>query len=137
RDFDTEKRTVKGLAVPYKQTTNVGGYKERFEPGAFSDPTDVKLFYGHSEPIGKVTAGRDTEDGYEIEAVISKTARGDEVYTLLRDGVLNRFSVGFLPIEHRMDEDVVVRTKADLKEVSIVAFPAYEGAQISEVRNET
>lgn len=133
RSFDTETRTIKGLAVPYGQTTDIGGYKERFEPGAM-DADDVKLFYSHSEPIGKVIAGRDTDEGYEIEAVISKTTRGDEVYTLMRDEVLTKFSVGFLPLEHRMEEDVVVRTKVALKEVSVVSFPAYAGAQVSEVR---
>lgn len=134
RSLDTDTRTIKGLAVPYNQTTNVGGYKERFEPGAFGSADDVKLFYGHDEPIGRVVTGRDTDDGYEIEAVISKTARGDEVYTLMRDGVLDRFSVGFLPVEHRTEGDVIVRTKAELKEVSVVAFPAYSGAKVSEVR---
>lgn len=54
----------------------------------------------------------------------------------MRDGVLNTFSVGFLPLEHRMDDNVLVRTKADLKEVSVVAFPAYAGAKVSEVRTE-
>lgn len=134
RSVDTETRTITGLAVPYGQTTNVGGYKERFEKGAFGDARDVKLFYGHSEPIGLVTKGEDTDEGYMIEARISETERGNEVYTLMKDGVLNRFSVGFLPVEHRMEEDVVVRTRADLKEISVVAFPAYEGAKVSEVR---
>lgn len=136
RSVDTDTREITGLAVPYNQTTNVGGYKERFEKGAFGDATDVKLFYGHSEPIGLVTKGEDTDEGYLVTARISKTARGDEVYTLMRDGVLNKFSVGFLAGEHRMEDDVVVRTKAVLKEVSVVAFPAYEGASVSEVREE-
>lgn len=134
RSVNTDTRTITGLAVPYGQETNVGGYKERFEKGAFGTPENVRLFYGHSEPIGLVTEGRDTDEGYVIEARISETERGNEVYTLLKDGVLNRFSVGFMPVEHRMDNDVVVRTKADLKEVSVVAFPAYEGAKVSEVR---
>lgn len=134
RSVDTDTRTITGLAVPYGQVTNIGGYSERFEKGAFGEANDVKLFYGHSEPIGLVTNGADTDEGYLIEARISETERGNEVYTLMKDGVLNRFSVGFLPVEHRMEKDVVVRTKAELKEVSVVAFPAYEGAKVSEVR---
>lgn len=135
RSVDTDTRTIRGLAVPYGQTTNVGGYTERFEPGAFGDPANVRLFYGHSEPIGLVTKSADTDEGFLIEARISETERGNEVYTLLKDGVLNRFSVGFIPVESHKDENgVVVRTKADLKEVSVVAFPAYEGAEINEVR---
>jgi HK97 family phage major capsid protein len=54
----------------------------------------------------------------------------------LRDGVLNKFSVGFIPVENERDSNVVVRTLVDLKEVSVVPFPAYSGANISEVREE-
>ena len=136
---DLEERTVVGLAVPYGQEANIGGaYKERFEPGAIDSVEDVKLFYAHEEPIGKVIDGRDTNDGYEIVAKISATPRGEEVLTLLRDGVLNKFSVGFIPVEDRWENNnsTVVRTKVDLKEVSVVAFPAFTGATINEVRED-
>jgi HK97 family phage prohead protease/HK97 family phage major capsid protein len=134
---DLEERTITGLAVPYGQDANIGGtYMERFVPGAISDVTDVKLFYGHEEPIGKVLTGRDTEAGYEITAKVSDTARGNEVMTLMRDGVLNKFSVGFVPLESERDGSTVTRTKVSLKEVSVVPFPAFAGANITEVRED-
>lgn len=134
---DVEERTITGLAVPYGQEANIGGmYNERFVPGAISDVTDVKLFYGHEEPIGKVLTGRDTEEGYEITAKVSDTARGNEVLTLMRDGVLNKFSVGFVPLESERDGSTVTRTKVSLKEVSVVPFPAFAGANITEVRED-
>jgi HK97 family phage prohead protease len=136
---DTEERTITGLAVPYGQEANIGGqYKERFEAGAIDNVDDVKLFYAHEEPIGKIVSGRDTADGYEITAKVSQTPRGEEVLTLMRDGVLNRFSVGFVPVEERWENNnsTVIRTKVNLKEVSVVAFPAFIGATINEVRND-
>lgn len=134
---DLEERTITGIAVPYGQDANIGGaYMERFVPGAISDVTDVKLFYGHEEPIGKVLTGRDTEAGYEITAKVSDTARGNEVMTLMRDGVLNKFSVGFVPLESERDGQTVTRTKVSLKEVSVVPFPAFAGANITEVRED-
>jgi HK97 family phage prohead protease/HK97 family phage major capsid protein len=136
---DTEERTITGLAVPYGQEANIGGqYKERFEAGAIDNVDDVKLFYAHEEPIGKLISGRDTDGGYEITAKISHTPRGEEVLTLMRDGVLNKFSVGFVPVEDRWEDNnsTVIRTKVSLREVSVVAFPAFSGATISEVRNE-
>lgn len=141
REFDVradlEERTITGLAVPYGQDANIGGaYMERFVPGAISDVADVKLFYGHEEPIGKVLTGRDTEAGYEITAKVSDTARGNEVMTLMRDGVLNKFSVGFVPLESERDGSTVTRTKVSLKEVSVVPFPAFAGANITEVRED-
>ena len=135
---DTEERTIVGLAVPYGQEIELtGNTKERFEAGAIQSIEDVKLFYGHEEPIGKVLEGRDTEEGFEIMARISDTVRGNEVYTLLQDGVLNRFSVGFFPVKDRKEGQTIVRELVDLKEVSVVPFPAFEGAKITEVRSES
>jgi HK97 family phage prohead protease len=141
RDFrgvvDTDQRTITGLAVPYGQEIAIANNTyERFAPGAIQSIEDVKLFWNHEEPIGKVIDGRETDAGFEITAYISETPRGEEVLTLLRDGVLNKFSVGFIPVENERDGNVVVRTLVDLKETSVVPFPAYSGANISEVREE-
>lgn len=134
---DVEERTIVGLAVPYGQLADIGGaYQERFAPGAIDSVEDVKLFYGHEEPIGKIVEGRDTEEGFEIVARVSQTPKGDEVLTLMRDGVLNKFSVGFIPVESDKDGSTITRTKVDLKEVSVVPFPAFAGANITEVREE-
>ena len=136
RLVETEERTIVGLAVPYGQEIELNGNTmERFEAGSIQSIEDVKLFYGHEEPIGKVTEGRDTEEGFEIVARISDTVRGNEVYTLLQDGVLNRFSVGFFPVKDRKEGQTIVRELVDLKEVSVVPFPAFEGAKITEVRS--
>jgi HK97 family phage prohead protease len=134
RSVDEEAREVSGIAVPYGQVINAGGYSESFERGAIDSIENVKLFWNHDEPIGRVVKGEDTDDGYVITASISKTSRGEEAYTLLKDGVVNRFSVGFIPVASRDEENTVVRTKVDLKEVSLVPFPAYEGATVSQVR---
>jgi len=134
---DVDDRTIIGLAVPYNDLADLGGgVTERFVPGAIESVEDVKLFYGHEDPIGKVIEGRDTEAGYEIVAKVSETAKGDEVLTLMRDGVLNKFSVGFFPVETERDGSTIIRKKVDLKEVSVVPFPAFAGANITEVREE-
>ena len=134
---DLEERTITGLAVPYGEFADIGGaYQERFSPGAIDSVEDVKLFYGHEEPIGKIVEGRDTEQGFEIIAKVSDTPKGNEVLTLMRDGVLNKFSVGFIPLESERDGSAITRTKVSLKEVSVVPFPAFAGANITEVREE-
>ena len=133
-----EARTITGLAVPYGQDANIGGaYMERFAPGAISSVENVKLFYGHETPIGVVTSGRETDAGYEITAKVSDTSLGNDVLTLMRDGALNKFSVGFQPIEQTREGNLVTRTSVLLREVSVVAFPAFDGATITEVREES
>ncbi|MEI7419441.1 MAG: HK97 family phage prohead protease [Actinomycetes bacterium] len=136
--LDAETREVTGLAVPYGSTADIGGvYREAFAPGAIRSVEDVKLFWQHSEPIGKILEGRDTEAGFEIRAMISDTPRGNEAYTLLKDNVINKFSVGFVPVEQTRDGDLVTRTLVSLREVSLVSFPAFDGASVSEVREES
>jgi len=134
--LEPETREVVGIAVPYNQVADIGSYQEKFAPGAIRSIEDVKLFWQHSEPIGKILEGRDTEAGFEIRAMISDTPRGQEAYTLLQDGVINKFSVGFMPLEQTRDGSLVTRTLVDLKEVSLVSFPAFAGASVSEVRQE-
>jgi HK97 family phage prohead protease/HK97 family phage major capsid protein len=133
-----EERTITGIAVPYGQDANIGGvYNERFAPGAIDTVEDVKLFYGHETPIGVVVDGRETDGGYEITAKVSETSLGNDVLTLMRDGALNKFSVGFIPVSQEQEGSTITRTKVSLKEVSVVPFPAYAGASITEVREES
>ena len=138
---DTEERTITGIAVPYNEDANIGGaYIERFAPGAIRSVEDVKIFYGHKHddlPIGKVVEGRDTEHGFEITAKIANTALGNDVLELMREGVLNKFSVGFEPIEQVREGNIVTRTLVALREVSAVNWPAYSTATITQVREET
>jgi HK97 family phage prohead protease len=138
---DIEERTITGLAVPYGETANIGGdYVERFAPGAIRSIDDVKIFYGHAHddlPIGKVISGRETDAGYEITAKLTAgVQRADETLALMRDSVLNKFSVGFIPVNSTKDGQTITRNEIDLKEISVVAFPAYSGATINEVREE-
>lgn len=135
---EESESTVVGVAVPYDETIDLGGVRERFQRGAIdpADTQDAILLYGHKDPIGKITRGEETESGYLIEARISDTERGREVRTLLKDGVLKRFSVGFEPIEDTRDGDVIVRSKVRLREASIVPFAAYDKAKVLAVREE-
>lgn len=138
REVSKDDKTVTGIAVPWNTPTNVGGYTEQFERGAIDSVEGTKLFWNHAEVIGKVTSGRETDEGYEITARFSDTTHGRDAHVLAMDGVVDKFSVGFLPAEDRTEENgTVTRTKVHLKEVSLVPFPAYEGAQISEVRAES
>lgn len=134
---DEGERTVTGIAVPWDDEIQVGGIRERFSKGAVKHGDVTLLMYGHAEPIGKLTAFRDTPTGHEITAKISATPRGDEVHTLLRDGVLTKFSIGFRPVLDREDDGVIIREEIDLREVSIVPIPAYQNAAITAVRSET
>lgn len=136
RVTDAEKREVSGIAVPYETVSN----GEMFARESVSLDPEAKLMWQHDqhEPIGKIVDGRHTPDGFEIRATISDTARGRDAITLLEDGVINRFSVGFIMRDSKIAEDRTrVVTDAYVREVSLVSFPWYEGATVTEVRDDS
>lgn len=144
-----EGRRVSGTVVPYGETATVsdgaGDYQERFAPGAFTRSIEqrgskVKLLASHDArrfPIGRVDSIRESAQGLHAEFAVSRTRDGDEALELVRDGALDSFSVGFRPIRSRTVDGVVERVEAALREVSLVALPAYEGALVAGVRSDS
>jgi len=123
------------VAVPFNETIDIGGgWSERFDKGAIDLTSDVKLFRDHKEIIGRVTEMEESEEGLLIRAKISETTLGNETLNLVKDGAIRSFSVGFIPVIDEKENKTIVRKKVDLKEVSLVAFPAYENASVTEVR---
>lgn len=86
--------------------------------------------HNYDTPIGKATALKATDQGLEMEAVISKAS---SVYGLVKDGVLGAFSVGF----RIKDADYIEETggldikDAELFEVSVVSVPCNQDATFS------
>lgn len=136
---DTEAREFTGIGVPYGQEIDLFGWRESFDPGAIEGGDTALILWRHNEPIGKVSKARDTDAGYEITGKLSTTDRANEAYTLLRDEVVTSMSIGFDPIEYRVEaegtaEERIVWTKVRAREFSLVPFPAYDQATISNVR---
>ena len=135
RVVDKEKREVAGIAVPY-DTMNNG---EMFARNSVTLDPEAKLMWQHDqrEPIGRITEGRHTDAGFEIRATISETQRGLDAITLLDDGVINKFSVGFVMRDSKMDDQRNrIVTDAFVREVSLVSFPWYSDASVTEVRED-
>jgi HK97 family phage prohead protease len=138
RATDAELRTVEGLAVPYNDTIDIGGgWSERFEKGAIDLTANVKLFRDHEDIIGVVTEMTESDEGLMIKARISETVLGNETLNLVKDGAIRSFSVGFIPVTDEKKDKTIIRKKVNLKEVSLVAFPAYDKAEVLSVREET
>lgn len=87
-------------------------------------------------PIGRATSLVEADDGLHGAFQIPATREGDDILELVATGTLDSFSIGFSPVRDRRDGDVLVRTEAALREVSLVALPAYEGAQIAGIRSQ-
>lgn len=140
-DTDDQERTVTGIGVPFGQTIDLmPGLRERFEPGACDGDDGALLLAQHTDPIGRIVAGRDTDAGREVTLRFAHTSTAIEWHTLVREGVIDRFSIGFRPREYRTETDdagttTIIHTAVDVLEYSLVPFPAYSAAEITNSRS--
>jgi HK97 family phage prohead protease len=137
-ETEAPARTIEGVAVPYNTVAVVsGGEKVMFLPGSL--PVDGKaprLLENHdgSKIIGVVTARMDDEEEMRYTARISATKAGDDVIELVKDGALDAVSVGVDPVEASYNDDgILVISKANWRELSIVAEPAFSDATIDRI----
>lgn len=134
--FDDETLTVRGVVI---SSTAIDSYETRF------DVTGVELerfqanpilLFNHDDynrlPIGKVNTIRQDGDlllaDIQLEDVTDGEVSGRHVYSLLKAGFLNGFSIRFEPLDwhtETVDErEITVFDKWRLLEVSVVNIPA-------------
>jgi len=91
----------------------------------------ILAYHNMEKPIGKTVDHKVDKKGLKITAKISKTA-GD-VLTLIKEGVLSTFSVGFMVKDADYDKKtgIFVIKEVELYEVSVVAIPANAAATFS------
>ncbi len=79
----------------------------------------------NSLPIGKNVWIKENENGLVAKTVFAKTAIAEDVMNLYKDGFMNAFSIGFIPLNHTNDEQGrTVFTDWELLEYSAVSVPA-------------
>jgi len=142
-------RELAGVLLPYNVEARVLDrgrlVLEQFAAGALADvdPARVPLTATHPRdnqtlPIGVTVELRDEADALHGAWRVSKTALGDEVLELARDGVPLGLSVGFLELaggsRWSPDRRRVTRTRAQLDHVAVVRVPAYAGVGVVGVR---
>jgi len=136
-----EERTFEGYASTFGNVDQVGDIimqgaftktiQERFPKG------DIKILWQHYEPLGMPIEIREDENGLYVKGRISKTALGDDALELMRDGVVNRMSIGFSIVKADFDDQTGNRIIREVKlwEFSPVTFPANEQAVITAVKH--
>ncbi|QII01069.1 hypothetical protein BH92_15370 [Rhodococcoides fascians A21d2] len=137
-----DKREIVGIAVPWDQVAEIRGvksYREKFAKGAIADNSEAPVYYRHDHTsnglsIGSIQSAISTDAGLEVTTKIYRSAKGDQVLSDAISGKIKSFSIGFNPVEHEEIDNVVVRTKVSLEEVSLVESPAYAGAAVIEIR---
>ena len=137
--LDGDQWEVSGYASTYDRDLG----DDVVVPGAFRKSLDsgrpVRFLYQHDtrQPIGKTLELREDDRGLFGKFAISKTAQGGDVRTLLKDGALDSFSIGYLPKESEIDKKAGVRRlkEVELLEVSVVSIPMNPAAQVTDVKD--
>lgn len=141
--IDPDERTFEGYAAAYGNTDTDN---DIIEAGAFAKSIKeafpakaIKILWQHKTdtPIGIPIEMREDSKGLWVKSRISKTAKGDEALELMRDGVINRMSVGFsIPGGKSQIDGQGIRHiyEGKLFEYSLVTWPANDQAIITGVK---
>ena len=135
-----------GIFMGYASIYNVGDSQQDIvKPGAFDRTLQEhlqqkrwpKMLWQHDpvQPIGLWTSMRSDSHGLWVEGrLFLDLPRGQEAYTLLKEGVVDGLSIGYGTAKshrqgkHRILEDLT------LYEISLVTFPANASARILHVK---
>ncbi|MFC0217818.1 phage major capsid protein [Pseudochelatococcus lubricantis] len=110
---------------------------DSIDPAAFVFDLPLPMLFNHDagEVVGRWTKVEATGDGLLVEGKLNlDTARGQDVYALLRTGDLRGLSVGFKTTAASSTATGRRITAADLLEISLVAVPANPAARILTVK---
>lgn len=87
--------------------------------------------HDHCEPIGRMVEHKIDNKGLWIRARISAAA--EDVFNLVKDGVMTAFSIGFkiVDAEYNSAAEVFVVKELELHEISVVSVPANQNTLFS------
>src|SRR5215207_5181332 len=139
-NIDTRGRTLHGYAAVYNvESEDLGGFRERIAPGAFSGvlDADVRALLNHdvNEVLGRTKSGTlrlfDEQRGLRFELDLPDSPLGQNVREAVRRRDLDGASFRFVVADEQWQGDVRTVTKvAELHDVTIASYPAYPAASV-------
>lgn len=144
--FDSNK---KGEFVGYASKYNgVDTYRDTILPGAFketiAEKKTIPMFVNHDSyqiPVGRYISLKEDDAGLLVKGQIDLNhAQGPSLHSAMLNETMDALSIGFRIRKGGAYEDeenqVRVITNIDLKEISVVNFPADDKARISLVKSD-
>jgi HK97 family phage prohead protease len=135
---DRERRTIRGLALPYDVVGRADGQQWQFPRGSlrYGQPSRVKLWVEHdkAQAVGVAFELDDRPDGLYPAFRVARGPEGDRALSLAEDGVLDGLSVGIGSGGKFARKDGVNHAiEAPLMEISLTAAPAFADARVHTV----
>lgn len=138
---DVEKRTIRGLAVPFGVEAVKAGRRFVFNKGTIrpygADLSSVKLWVGHDKAtaVGVLFEAEDTDEGYAVALRVARGVDGDRALQMAEDGVWDGLSIG--PSEgakYRATRDGAFSSvDIPIHEISLTPAPVFGGARVRSV----
>ncbi len=137
-----EKMIIEGYPIVFNQPATHYGYTEIISTGACDgvDLSNIPLRFNHYDSCLTMASTKNgslilTPDsiGLKMYCELPNTQNNRDVYTLIKDGVINKMSFAFLPETEEYDYDTNTRTIKKFKgiyDVSVVDEPFYEGTSL-------
>ena len=102
--------------------------------------TMPKMLWMHdpkSLPIGKWVSMKEDAKGLMLEGEFANTERGREVYTLMKSGALDSFSIGYRVIQEKWNAGMQCNdlVEVDIKEISVVNFACNEESRLVNIKS--
>lgn len=136
--FDDETRSVTGYGSVWDR---VDSYGDTVEKGAFTKSIDgmtsLPMLYQHdsSQVIGKWVSLEEDDHGLLVKGEFTPGhSLASDVYASLKHGSIDGLSIGFKITDSEEKDDGRILRGIDLKEISVVTFPAETAARIGEVK---
>lgn len=144
KESNDEKRMIKGYASVFG---NLDSDNDVIEKGSFNRTIKawgpegkdrIKLCAQHdmSRPIARITELKEDANGLYMEARFGTHTDGDDYYRMAKEGIINEFSVGFVPVQKEENEkggyDI---SEIKLYEVSMVTVAANDEAVVTDVKS--
>lgn len=151
KDFGFEVKSIKddGSFVGYGSVFGeVDSYQEVVEKGAFLESLDemkskgrmMPILWQHdtTKPIGVYPSMKEDGKGLLLEGklLVADVLQAKEAHALMKAGAVTGLSIGYRVRDHSYDEVSKVRAlkKLDLKETSLVTFPANDSARVQAIK---
>lgn len=148
RAAENGEKIIEGYAIKWDMLSVPIGwftkFREKFRRGAFAEylsaETDTKFLIGHdiNQVLGRrknQTLELEEDDvGLKFRLTLPATTLGSDTYESIKRGDVDQISIGFQKLGEEWDEtdeNNVTRTitKANLPEISLTAWPAYEDTE--------
>lgn len=139
-----DSRKITGYAAVFNSLSeDLGGFREKIKPGAFRNAlksSDTRALWNHDANIvlGRSTAGTLTmkEDKRGLSIEIDPPKWADPYLESIERGDVSQMSFGFIVKSDQWEdkEGATIRTLidiADLRDVSVVPFPAYQDTSVA------